>query len=91
MTPNDHLQKLFLNAIDRPVASRADYLEEVAGHDPDLHAELISLLEFHDSDSESAPSAVSASINRQLQELEHKAGDRIGPYEVVEKLAEEVR
>ena len=88
MTPNERLQKLFLNAIDRPVSSRADYLEEVAGHDPELHAELLSLLEFHDSESESASSAVSESISHQLQELEHQAGDLIGPYEVVEKLGE---
>ena len=81
---------MFIQAIDRPVEQRAAFLDEVAGHDAKLHAELSSLLEFHDAESEprSPDSAPDQSVEHQLRSLELAPGDKVGPYEVVEKLGE---
>ena len=90
MADGASLQELFIQAIDRPVEQRAAFLEGVADHDPKLHAELSSLLEFHDSEQSagSGSSSSEQSAERRLRELELTPGDTVGPYEVVEKLGE---
>src|SRR5262249_15233363 len=52
-------KELFLDALTRPHAERAAFLDEACARDEDLRREVDSLLSFHDEDDEAAdaPSA----------------------------------
>ncbi len=78
---------IFGEALPKPLAERAAYLEAACSGDRDLHREVASLLAAHDStgtfDALLADHAVPADVDR-AGDL--RSGQRIGPYRVVREI-----
>ena len=51
MSLHQQAKDLFIAALERPPADRADFLAEVCGDNPSLRAEIESLLAFHEEDT----------------------------------------
>jgi non-specific serine/threonine protein kinase/serine/threonine-protein kinase len=88
MTPElwERTKQLFAEVSELPEAERRAFLAREAGDDPELLAELQSLLEAHDAPepfSESVPQALCTEV---FAPQSGRAGDRIGAYRIVEMI-----
>jgi eukaryotic-like serine/threonine-protein kinase len=91
----DSLDALFAGALERPAAERAAFLAEACPHDPELRAEVASLLAAHDE----AEGVLGESVGdfaapllqgltdalRREEEAMH-VGARIGPWRILEEV-----
>lgn len=95
-TPDDarwrRLNDLFEQALTRPVGERAAFIAASAASDPDLRAELESLLAAHDDEPDflerpaagasAAPARAPSESERSAAHLTDLAGTDIGPYRI---------
>ncbi len=85
----DRLTELFDRALSIPAGERAAFIEGACRGRPDLAAELMSLLRSHDAAPrflESIGERVFPDALRALDENVAGAGERIGGYEILERL-----
>ena len=89
MNPSKCEEAIFSEALRLPPDERAAYLAEVTEDDPDLRAEVESLLRNHGDGAfleEAAVSELQATIR--TAPLTERPGDRIGRYKLLEKIGE---
>lgn len=79
------VEEIFTAALELPPEERRSYLEETCGSDPKLLAEVTALLSGH----EAAETFLEhPAVDRSSFPVEEKAGDRLGLYELEEKLGD---
>jgi len=80
------IESLFHEALQRDAAQRDSFVREACNGDTDLHREVLSLLEHHDTgtDSDWAPSAAALLINPPVS---LRPGQALGPYRIESFLA----
>ena len=83
------LERLFAGALDRPEGpARRRWLKNAAGHDPDLIAEVTSLIEAHEASTGFLESGAVVESPGQAAAEEVKVGSTVGPYRLDEELGE---
>ncbi len=92
MTRDEEIQGLFDKAIDVAPDERSDFLDQECGADLDLRDEVESLLSHHDRDVERPLTQKVADQLLDAMGLSAssmgKIPDRLGPYEIIEKIGE---
>jgi serine/threonine protein kinase/tetratricopeptide (TPR) repeat protein len=83
-----HVEEIFLAAIEKDGDTRSRYLDEVCQGNPDLRAEVESLL-AHDSDGAQVLQSVVSEAASELAESRDKHIDsKLGPYRILRRLNE---
>ncbi len=80
-----HVQRLFEAALERPEGDRGTFLDEACGGDAQLRDEVAALLE---ADAGGHPILDGHGVEERLDEVFSLAGQRIGPYRVLERIGE---
>src|SRR4051812_37941395 len=93
MAEEKNAKSIFLEAIEKPVAERAAYLDEVAGDDTALRVRVEALLAAHDNpDSflQQPQAEFGATVDLFPAEppLAERAGTLVGPYKLLEQIGE---
>ncbi len=83
------LERLFAGALGRPEGpARRRWLKNAAGHDPDLIAEVTSLIEAHEASTGFLESGAVVESPVEAAAEEVKVGSTVGPYRLDEELGE---
>ena len=77
------IETLFQDALQRDPASRDAWLREACRGDSDLRREVTSLLANHQESADFVPWAAAAAAQLIDQPVSLKAGQRLGPYEIL--------
>jgi serine/threonine protein kinase len=77
------IEEIFQEALQRDPAVRDAYVREACHGDSDLRREVASLLANHDESFDSKPWAAAAAAQLIAEPASLKAGQRLGPYEIV--------
>jgi len=89
MSPSNE-EAIFVLALTKPAAERAEWLDRECGADQALRQRLDALLAAHDAQDELLPaSAVKATIKLDLSEAPDEAvGQTLGRYKLLEQIGE---
>lgn len=84
------VERIYHEALEQPIDTRADWVEQRCAHRPELIERVTALLRYADAD-ESWPSLAMAVRQELVDALENASpafpgGGRIGPYRVIEEL-----
>src|SRR5689334_15544994 len=80
----------FLSALDEPAAGRDSFVAKICGEDEDLADEVHAMLQAHrEAGDFMADPPLSPELEAELVRLKpEEAGDRIGPYKLLEEIGE---
>jgi serine/threonine protein kinase len=81
------IESLFADALERPARERATYLRQACQDDPRLYEDVLSLIAQDEPDTAADGWAPEAAAQL-LRTTPLKAGDRLGPYEIVSFMAQ---
>src|SRR4051812_14196472 len=93
MAEEKNAKSIFLEAIEKPVAERAAYLDEVAGSNPALRLRVEALLAAHDNPDSflqepGAQLGATVDLTPAESPLAERPGALVGPYKLLEQIGE---
>jgi serine/threonine protein kinase/tetratricopeptide (TPR) repeat protein len=89
---SERVKELLLDAIERPAAERAAFLDEAAGDDPDLRARLDELIRAWDHATglprDPAEHNVASAMRSFIEDGRDLTGERVGPFIIEDSIGE---